>query len=209
MENLLVRKIFYFIEKKDEKSNSKEIELKNLKRSGHIIPFKPDSVIRAELEEKNAREQEDEISEVKKEFLSEIKPKDSEELLSNFGLFKDYVLEDPAQEVFYEALLQSPLSANGINIPPAFKRVIKIAQALLQKPKILFLEDKALLFEEFGGLDFMEILLENFEDAFLIGISEMGSDLHQYDEVIMIEEGRVVKKYSIEEFRREFTKKGV
>ena len=126
-----------------------------------------------------------------------------EDIEQNICLYKEYSREELRAAILAsgvslflggERTLQTKVGENGANLSGGQRQRIAVARALIQNKPLLILDEGTSAVDTQTGLDIENRLLAR-EDLTLITITHSLRDemLRQYDEIIYIEEGRIVE----------------
>lgn len=113
---------------------------------------------------------------------------------SNFqsmGKFGRYELNNASEELFLEAILSNRELMYPLKQLDAFTKLLKIAEIMLEKPRVLFVDENALKIKELPNLDYFQLLTQNLPDTYFIVIVNGRDTLKNFDKVIIMKNGRV------------------
>jgi len=128
---------------------------------------------------------------------------------SNIGLFKDYdaselngAISASGVDLFLneERTLKSAVGEDGANLSGGQKQRIAVARALIQNKPLLILDEGTSAVDKQTGNDIENRLLER-DDLTLITITHSLDEqmLRKYDEIIYMEEGRIIEYGSFDD----------
>lgn len=83
---------------------------------------------------------------------------------------------------------------NGSKLNEALQKICQLAKVILNKPKLLILDEDALKFPGFESDFFIKILFENLKDSGIFSLSKNYRNLYYYSRVYIIKKGSIKEK---------------
>ena len=82
---------------------------------------------------------------------------------------------------------------NGKFLNEALKKICQLTKVFLRKPKLIFLDEDALVIPEFDTSYFIEVLFKEMKAAGIFSICKNFRNLHYYTRVYVMKNGTIVE----------------
>lgn len=82
---------------------------------------------------------------------------------------------------------------NAKNINASLRKIMQLTRAFLIKPKVLILDEDALVISGFDPKFYIEQLFENLKDSAIVSITKNFRQLYHYTRAYIMYEGRIVE----------------
>ncbi|WDF56226.1 ABC transporter ATP-binding protein [Mucilaginibacter sp. KACC 22063] len=104
-----------------------------------------------------------------------------------FVQLADFIKKMPLQ-------LDTLIGEGGINLSGGQLQQVALARALLKKSKMLILDEATSAIDSFKEDNILRNLREHFNDKIILSISHRLSSIKDFDEIILLEDGKIVEK---------------
>jgi ABC-type multidrug transport system fused ATPase/permease subunit len=130
--------------------------------------------------------------------------------LDPFNKYKDLEIWDIIEKVSLKNKIKSlsdEVKNNGENFSSGERQLICIARALLLNKKILICDESTSSCDYETDLIIQKCLRKNFKNSTIISIAHRIETISDFDRIVVIESGKVLKFVSASEFLKETEKK--
>lgn len=113
---------------------------------------------------------------------------------SNFDkvqTFENYDFDNDSEKIFFESMLSNQEMMSPHRKQDSFTKLLKIAEILLEKPKVLFIDEDALKIKEMANLDYFSLLKQNLPRTYFFVVLNGKENLKNFNWVIFMKDGRI------------------
>jgi ABC-type multidrug transport system fused ATPase/permease subunit len=102
----------------------------------------------------------------------------------------------PTKDQEYRDLLDFPILYKGGNLSLGERQLICIARALIQKPKILLMDEATANIDEKTDQIIQEVILEKLTNTTVITIAHRLNTIMKYDKILVLDQGKLIEEGS-------------
>lgn len=109
----------------------------------------------------------------------------------NIKNFDCYEFNNKSEEIFFESVLSNQELMSPLQRQDSFVQLLKIAEVLLEKPDVLFIDEEALKIKELPNLDYFSLLKQNLPQTYFFVIVNGKENLKNFEMVVIMKNGKI------------------